>query len=205
MSKTPKRDVLALTQRAYIDRVLAHHTALKDTYRLDWLEKNDYPSFERWSTGWGRTTHDHPTLRNAIDFEMNPSTPPTMTANPTPDTSPKAVAALVRKVLAGYIWQIYTLGEGMTLTQLGIDLTALADEIDAQAAAPCPRCIDHMSAPRVPWDVRVERAARASYEHSRTPMYATWKGLGINERIHYADQMATALRAAFPELSPSDD
>ena len=73
MSETPKRvDILALTQRAYVDRVIAHHKALTDTYRLDWLEENDYPSFERWSTGWGRTTHDQPTLRDAIDFEMNP-------------------------------------------------------------------------------------------------------------------------------------
>ena len=66
----PHKSVLALTQQAYIARVAEHHKALKDTRRIDWLEENDYPSFERWSTGWGLTVHDQPTLRAAIDIEM---------------------------------------------------------------------------------------------------------------------------------------
>jgi len=41
-----------------------------DTERLDWLEENDYPCFERWSSGWGLAVHDKPSLRDAIDAEM---------------------------------------------------------------------------------------------------------------------------------------
>lgn len=42
-----------------------------DAERLDWLEANDYPSFERWSTGWGMNVpHVYASLREAIDAEM---------------------------------------------------------------------------------------------------------------------------------------
>ena len=41
-----------------------------DTERVDWLEQNDYPCFERWSSGWGLLIHEHDTLREAIDYEM---------------------------------------------------------------------------------------------------------------------------------------
>jgi hypothetical protein len=38
-----------------------------DRARLDWLEREGYPAFERWSTGWGLDEHEWPTLRAAID------------------------------------------------------------------------------------------------------------------------------------------
>lgn len=43
-------------------------TLREDKTILDWLEENDYPCFERWSTGWGLNIHDSATLRDAINI-----------------------------------------------------------------------------------------------------------------------------------------
>jgi hypothetical protein len=56
-----------------LDVAIHHLEAGKaDTARLDWMESNESTGFEHWSTGWGFNDHSFPTLRDAIDSEINP-------------------------------------------------------------------------------------------------------------------------------------
>lgn len=108
---------------------------------------------------------------------------------PTPDTSNANVAFRLREAV-GFLRAPASDGV-VNKHWLATELDALADALEQQAGPT--------------WGVRVQMAAETAYNFSRTPMMAKWGMLEGPEFRHYCSQMDAALRAAFPELAPTDD
>ena len=121
---------------------------------------------------------------------------------PTPDTSPKAVARVLRDLLAQIDRMAPTLEE-YDYTPEECAGKALADALDAAPAVSHTPLLGALT--KDEWAARVERGAIRLALDSRFPG-AEWPlNFSETDRRIFSLQSDAALRASFPELAPADD